>query len=314
MTFLKALFADRAAPRHLYTERGSAQYAKRGCGRRLCKRGAVAAAEFQRGVEDRADGKDAGQFVVRDRRQAHGGHTSAGAAIRIASKLAGRNLGPQIGRNRLRGKRKDTGSWAVGWRLKLADQRRRHVELGIMPAELEHFGDGAGALGGREHFGQRIADLRREHAEPDPANLGSGRPQIEEVAEITGALHHLTCHRAMDGDVLPGDVFENAIVGCRSAAGIMFGGQAVDGHDNVETRQICPVASDGAEGAGHNLHVNAATEQLRDQSLHLAISHQRIAADERKVERVKAIDDFQHAVDESLSPAIIHFAERYSAA
>ena len=38
----------------------------------------------------------------------------------------------------------------------------------------------------------------------------------------------------VDGDVLAGDIFQDALVGSRSAANVVLGLQAVDGHDDVQ--------------------------------------------------------------------------------
>lgn len=196
----------------------------------------------------------------------------------------------------------------------MADDDFRHVELGILFSQLRHIGDGLGAFGGRKDFGKVIADLWSEHTEPHFFDFRARCPELQKVAKVAGAFHHLACHRAVDGDFLSSDIFQNAIVGGGSAASVVFRLQAVNGNDDVEARQGGPSGVQGAKSAGDDLHVDSTCEQLRNERFEFAITNQRIAADQRQMQGLEAINNFEDAVDEGLAVTIVQVAQRLSAA
>ena len=69
-----------------------------------------------------------------------------------------------------------------------------------------------------------------------------------------------------------------------------------------------------AKGAGDDLHVEAAGEQLGDESFQLAITDQRIAADDGQMQRLEAIDDFENSINQDLALAIVEVAQGFAAA
>jgi hypothetical protein len=77
--------------------------------------------------------------------------------------------------------------------------------------------------------------------------------------------------------------------------------QAVDGDNDIEPREVGPVLRDDAEGAGDDLDVDAAPVQLGEKKFQLAIANERVSADERKVERTISVDDFEDALNQSVS-------------
>src|SRR4051794_39701703 len=60
--------------------------------------------------------------------------------------------------------------------------------------------------------------------------------------------------------------------------------------------------------------MNAPIKQLRDHSLQLTVANQRIAADQGKMQRFKAVDQFQNTVDQCLTFAIMQVAQHGSTA
>ncbi len=60
--------------------------------------------------------------------------------------------------------------------------------------------------------------------------------------------------------------------------------------------------------------MNSALDQLRDKLLKLAISHQRIAADKRNVQRLVPVDKFQNSLDEFVAFEIAQSAKGNAAA
>jgi hypothetical protein len=94
------------------------------------------------------------------------------------------------------------------------------------------------------------------------------------------------------------DIVENAIVRSGFAARVMFGSQTVDRNRHGQAIHLRPRRGQRPERTRNELHVNTALDQLRNDALHLAIPHQRIAPDERQMQRLRAIDDLQNAVDQ----------------
>jgi hypothetical protein len=272
------------------------------------------AADFDGGSEDGADGNHAAQFVVGDGGEAHGSEAAAGSTVGLSAELAGSDLGLQIRGEGLRGEGEDAVLRGLRRGSELANHGGGHVQLWILNAQLQHFGDGALALLGSEDFGHLIADLGSEEAEPDFFDLRAGGPKLQEFGEIAGALHHLAGDGAMNGDVLVGDIFQDAFVGGGRAADIVFGLEAIHGDGDVQVIQRWPSGAHGAEGAGNKLYMDAALHQKRQQNFQFAKADQGIATDDGKVQGLQAIDDFQNAVDKGLATIIVQFAQGLAAA
>ncbi len=105
------------------------------------------------------------------------------------------------------------------------------------------------------------------------------------------------------------DVFENAIVGGRGAAHVVLGLQAIDRHTHLQAAACPPSCGNRPHGARHDLHVHAHRGQRRQQHVEFAESHERLAADDRHVQRLLPLDDVEHAVDELLSLVIGKFPQ-----
>src|SRR5207248_2978707 len=98
-----------------------------------------------------------------------------------------------------------------------------------------------------------LADLRRVQADPDLLRVGVVRPEIHELVEIAVALRLLARDRAMDGDLMPLDVLQDAIVGRGSPARVMLGLETIDRDDDLQARKSNPVLRDRTDGTGHEL-------------------------------------------------------------
>jgi hypothetical protein len=177
-----------------------------------------------------------------------------------------------------------------------------------------HLGDGLGAFGGTQDFWELIADLRSKKTEPHFLDFPARSPEFQKFFQIAGALHHVRGDGAVDGDTLIGDIFQDALVGGGCAPKVMFGLQTVDGDHDVQALEMSPVRMHFAESAGDDLDMSAARNNLRDQSFELAITDERVAADDGEVQGFFAIYYFQDAIDEGLTFAIVEIAEGLGAA
>src|SRR5690242_12206651 len=195
-----------------------------------------------------------------DRRQPHRCDTATRLAIRISAKLARRNGSFEVGGDRLRCQRKYAIFRAL-WRSgKLPDETFRHIELRISLAKLGHVGNGLRTLVRRKHFRKIVANLRGEKAEPHLSDLLLWRPEGQEFIQISGALHHLSSDRAVDGDAAAGYVGQYTLVGCRCSSHVMFRLQSVDRHDHIHVRLPAPLLRESAERASDDLDMDTAAE------------------------------------------------------
>jgi hypothetical protein len=62
------------------------------------------------------------------------------------------------------------------------------------------------------------------------------------------------------------------------------------------------------------LDVDATVQDLGDHGFEFAIADQGVAADDRKVQRFDAVDDFEHAIDQGLAFEIGEAAQIYAPA
>src|SRR5207247_577376 len=134
----------------------------------------------------------------------------------------------------------------------------------------------------------------------DALDLRPLRPETEELLQITLPARLLFRDRAVDDDLVPGDVLENALVGGRRAADVMLRLQPVDRDDNLQAIETVPFRGNLSDGARDHLGENAAPGHDWQQRVELAISHERLAADQRDMQRTMTVDQAKNAVDELL--------------
>src|SRR4029077_2328913 len=186
---------------------------------------------------------------------------SARTAVRISSELTGHDLGFQVCRQCLCGERKDTVLGTMWGRRELPNHPLRHVQLGKLPPQGEHVGNGLQTFMGLQHFWRPISDLWSEQAEPDLADLGPRGPVLQKFLQIAGPLHHLPGDGAVDRNLLARDVLYHSLVRCRRAADIVLWFQSVDRYDDLELSKRRPSRREGPEFTCDHLDVNSSIKQ-----------------------------------------------------
>jgi hypothetical protein len=78
------------------------------------------------------------------------------------------------------------------------------------------------------------------------------------------------------------------------APGIVFRLETVDRYHDIQFLECRPTGGDDPERTGDDLRVHSATFYLRQQLFDFPVPHQRIATDERYVERFVLIDERKH--------------------
>src|SRR4051794_23459982 len=94
----------------------------------------------------------------------------------------------------------------------------------------------------------------------------------------------------------------------------MLRAQSVDGDDDIHVRLLAPLLGKRSKGAGHDLYVDAACEQQRNQLLDLSISNQGIAADQRQVQWFEPVHHLENSVDQVLPFTVVQFAKSHTSA
>src|SRR5205823_12107660 len=116
------------------------------------------------------------------------------------------------------------------------------------------------------------------------------------------------------GDLVPLDVLEDAVVSRGRPPLVVLGLQAVDRDDDREAEEAVPVLRNLADGARHELGVDAALRKLRQDHVELAVADERLAADDRDVERPLTVDQREELVNELLPLEVAHLTQRHAAA
>src|SRR5262249_41900985 len=145
---------------------------------------------------------------------------------------------------------------------------------------------------------------------PDLLGFLSSGPESDEFLQISRLTCLLSCHRAMHGDVVAGDVFEDPWIRRRRAAGIVLGLQTVDRHDDREPIDSAPLRGNLANRTCHELNVYSARRKEREERVQFAVPNKRFAADDRQVKRPVMIDERANALDQLLAFEIRDLAER----
>jgi hypothetical protein len=173
-----------------------------------------------------------------------------------------------------------------------------HVEDGIEGTETEEFGDDLCARSWRKDFRACCALLRSKDAHPDLVGFGALGPELKEALKIAGLVRNLAGDGAVDRNGRLRKILQYTLVSRRCAANIVFGLQTVYGDYDIEALEVGPMGGNGAEGAGNDLDVNAATVELGQEGFELAISDEGVAADEGDVERLMLVDYAEDIFDE----------------
>ena len=118
----------------------------------------------------------------------------------------------------------------------------------------------------------------------------------------------------MHGDLVPFDVLQDPVVGGGRAPDIVLGLQSVDRYHDLKAPESDPLGGDRPHGTGHELRVNIAFRELGKDLAKLAISHERLAADDRDVKRLVAIDHRHEAADQFVALVVGEAAKRHATA
>src|ERR1039458_8619100 len=109
--------------------------------------------------------------VVTDSGQSHRSNAATLFAVRISSKLAGRDRRPKVGRDGLCGSGKYALVRVLGWKLHFPKNSLWHLKSGILQPQLPQVGDGRSSLRSRQDLWIGGAALGSENAEPYLCNL-----------------------------------------------------------------------------------------------------------------------------------------------
>src|SRR5580692_9491060 len=143
-----------------------------------------AAANAFRGQEQMSGGKRSYNSMVAHSRQSHGRNAAALLAVRIATKLAGRDPRLQIGRDCRSSPREDALRRA-GWRKRhLRNEFLRHFKLGILDPQLTQLRNHLCPLRSRQNLGILRAPLRSKQAEPNLEHLRLPCPEREKLIQV----------------------------------------------------------------------------------------------------------------------------------
>jgi hypothetical protein len=103
-------------------------------------------------------------------------------------------------------------------------------------------------------------------------------------------------------------MLRRALVGGGLARHVVLCLQAIHRNHELQVRQRGPRQWDRTERAGHNLNVGA-PDQLRQQDLEFPVTDERVASNNRHMERAMSIHHFEHACDQFLSLEIRQAAQ-----
>ena len=113
----------------------------------------------------------------------------------------------------------------------------------------------------------------------------------------------------MHRDLMTGDVFQDAFVGCRFPANVVFGSQTIDRNHDRQQFNTAPLNRNRPNGAGHKLCYNPAGRQLRQNLVQFSKPNERLTADDRDVQRHVSIDEIHKSVDQFFTLEVAYLCE-----
>jgi hypothetical protein len=177
---------------------------------------AQAVANPFRSGENPGYGNNSRQLVSPNGGQTSRCHAAAFATYRVAAELAWRNARGEVSRNAVRSLGKDA-LLRRGRRLRVAVKYRvRQLHFWKRIAQAAKFAHCPLPVLRRQSLLAFFSLLRRIQAEPDFANLLALRPESRKLAEVAPTLPKLLPRdRAMNYHLMTGDMFQDAVIGCR---------------------------------------------------------------------------------------------------
>jgi len=227
--------------------------------------------------------------VTPDCCHAHRRQASAFSTHRPPPQLARCHFRCQVRRKALRRLREDALIRRLRGLLKSAQHRLIRVHLRVTPQHLTHLLHCRRAVCRLKTLLGDLSVLRRIHTEPDPLHLRPRRPVRAELFQISRPPRNLSGDRAVHSDLLPNDVFLDPRIRRRSAPPVMLRLQPVDRHHQLKIAALCPVGRNRPHRACHHLRPHASRFQPLENLAHLAVPYQRLASDNRYVQRLQLV-------------------------
>ena len=108
----------------------------------------------------------------------------------------------------------------------------------------------------------------------------------------------------MDIDFAAGDILQDALVGGRLAPDVVVLRQAIDRNRHARARQAHPLHRDGDDAAGHHQREDAHAAEDRKDFAELAVTHERLSAHQRYVQRAMLLHQVDDAAHQLLAAEI----------
>src|SRR5580704_10212424 len=154
-----------------------------------------------------------------------------------------------------------------------------------------------------------FSDLRCVNADPNTIHLGPGAPERDVFFEIAGALEHRARDHPVNVDFAAFDIFQDAFVGGGLTADVVMFGQAINRDGHADAGKLHPFDRDGDHGARGDQRENIHAAENWENAAEFLVTHERLAADKRNVNRFVLADEIDDAVDESVAAKIVEFSE-----
>ena len=113
----------------------------------------------------------------------------------------------------------------------------------------------------------------------------------------------------MNADVPAGDVLQNTLVGGRFAPDIVVLRKPVHGNSHGDVFESGPLHRYRNHGAGDYDGVDSAGAKLREHFTQFPMADQRLAADQRDVERLVLVDDAEDPFDQFVAATIANLTQ-----
>ena len=161
----------------------------------------------------------------------------------------------------------------------------------------------------QEHLGALFSDLGRIDADPNAIHFGPRAPERDILIEIARAFEHRARDHPVNVDFAAFNIFQDAFVGGGLTADVVVFGKAVDRDGDADARKLHPLDGNGNHGARHNQRENIHAAQDRENAAQFLVADERLAADQRNVNRLVLADEIDDAVDESVAAQVIQLAK-----
>lgn len=101
----------------------------------------------------------------------------------------------------------------------------------------------------------------------------------------------------MDIDLAIANIFQDASVSRRLAALVMMFGEPVHRNRHPAARQADPLSGNRNHSAGDDQHKHSTSAEFRQNAAEFGMSHERLAADQRYMQRLMFLDQLEDTRD-----------------